>query len=94
MSAGSGNGGTNGAEGAPRPSLEEVLASIGEPKDPGTRLAIFVGQQTIDIGRMIETQTRGMSDMMRLLAEQLSALMLEVAALRAQRAAEERGSLQ
>jgi hypothetical protein len=89
-----GDGETTSAEGA-RPTLEEIVASFGEPKDPSVRLAIFVGQQTMDVGRMIESSTRGMVGMMTLLAEQITLLATEVAALRAQRGADdERGALQ
>jgi hypothetical protein len=101
---GDGNGG-NGAEGAARPTVEEALAAFGEPRDRLDRIALFVGEQTINIGRMIESQTRGTADllklqsdamisMMRLLGEQIEVLTREIASLKGERGAEERNSLQ
>jgi hypothetical protein len=98
MSGSNGDGRTHepgNGEGS-RPSLEEIIASFGEPKDSGSRLAIFVGRQTVDIARMIESHTRGMADLLKcqndrmvrlmtLLAEQVALITAEVTSLKAQR---------
>jgi hypothetical protein len=84
-----GNGETPNGPG-PRPTLEEALAAFGEPRDRLDRLALFLGQQTISIAGMIETQTRATIELMKLVSDQVGLLASEVASLREQRADEER----